>query len=487
MSCETTLSETSPEARDQVSSPPVMLALSLVWSADEPSRAGEVVILPPGAPGPSGILGRGGGTEADPHPRLGLKRDRPGRILPAPALASLKVSRVQLRLRALGGEAIEVENLGRCKLLHNGVERAECRLAVGDTLEVGGQLVFLCVRRPAWLPGPMLDDGFPFGEADAHGLVGESPALWELRRRIAFVGPRPGHVLVRGESGTGKELVARALHAMSSRAGRTLVARNAATLPEGIMDAELFGNLRNYPNPGMAERPGLVGEADGSTFFLDEFGEISPALQAHLLRVLDSGEYQRLGEARSRRSDFRLVAATNRPDGAIKPDLLARLVFRVETPSLNDRREDVPLIAVHVLRRMAKEDPSIAARFFSDGRPRLSPSLIRMLVQHPFATNVRELEALLWQALAESRGDVLEAAPHARGRGAPADERGARSSSVLAPVSAPGALTPAAIQACLDAHNGVIEDAWRPLGLSSRHALARLIRKHGLELRRKPG
>ena len=114
-----------------------------------------------------------------------------------------------------------------------------------------------------------------------------------------------------GETGTGKELAARAVHRFSTRADRPLVARNAATMPAGLIDAELFGNARNYPNPGMAERPGLVGQADGGFLFLDEIGELPSELQAHLLRVLDAGgEYQRLGESRVRRSDFRLLAAT---------------------------------------------------------------------------------------------------------------------------------------------------------------------------------
>src|SRR5690348_15490748 len=129
---------------------------------------------------------------------------------------------------------------------------------------------------------------------------------------------RPGHVLLTGASGTGKELAARAIHALSKRSGQRLVARNAATLPESLIDAELFGNAKNYPNPGMAERAGLVGQADGSTLFLDEIAELPSSSQAHLLRVLDDGEYHRLGDGLARRSDFRLVAATNRDVSSLK-------------------------------------------------------------------------------------------------------------------------------------------------------------------------
>src|SRR5262249_46286359 len=154
--------------------------------------------------------------------------------------------------------------------------------------------------------------GFPFGRADADGFVGESPAAWDLRDRLAFIGPQAGHVLLVGESGVGKELAARALHARSRRSRRPLVSRNAATLPEALIDAELFGHARDYPNAGMPERAGLVGEADGGTLFLDEIGELPEARQAHLLRLLDGGEYQRLGDPRVRRADVRFIAATNR-------------------------------------------------------------------------------------------------------------------------------------------------------------------------------
>jgi len=455
MSSEHTVPETSPGKPVGTTNPPVVLALALLWSADAPGREGEIIILPPGNPGPNGVLGRGEASEADPHHRLSLQRHRPGRVTSMGALNSPKVSRVQARLRSLGDEAMEVENLGRLKLSHNGVEQAGIfRMTEGDTLEFGSQLVFLCVRRPAIISGPPFDDSFPFAQADAHGIVGESPAVWELRRRIAFVGPRPGHVLVRGESGTGKELVAQALHAASNRSKRKLVARNAATIPKGLVDAELFGNLKNYPNPGMTERPGLVGEADGSTLFLDEIGEIDSACQASLLRVLDGGEYQRLGESQSRRADLRFVAATNRPEEAIKHDLLARLVFRIETPSLNERREDIPLLTRHILQRFAKDDAAIAQKFFVNGPPKLPKSLVRTLVRHVYVANVREIENLLWQALLESRGDVIEAPVRARISSVP--EIVSEPQKVENEAELPVGLTAAKIQATLDEKHGVI-------------------------------
>src|SRR5262249_46773968 len=146
---------------------------------------------------------------------------------------------------------------------------------------------------------------------------------------LGMIAPRSGHVIVFGTSGTGKELVAAALHGLSGRSG-AFVARNSVTLPEALVDAELFGNLKGYPNPGMPDRAGLVGAAHGGSLFLDEFGELPLSAQAHLLRVLDAGEYQRLGETGVRRADFRLLAATNRAESAFRQDVLARFDFRLK-------------------------------------------------------------------------------------------------------------------------------------------------------------
>ena len=186
------------------------------------------------------------------------------------------------------------------------------------------------------------------------------------------------------------------------------MARNAATLPPGLVDAELFGNARNYPNPGAPERPGLIGQADGGTLFLDEIGEASHEVQAHLLRVLDAGEYHRLGEATARRADLRLIAATNRADSELKHDLCARLPLRVKVPDLDERREDIPLLCGHLLRHARQANPEIGARFFSRlTTPRLDPALVDHLVRRPYTTHVRELDAILWRAMTASTSDVV--------------------------------------------------------------------------------
>jgi two-component system nitrogen regulation response regulator GlnG/two-component system response regulator HydG len=468
-------------------SPGDVLGLAVAWAPGDLDRLGEVIAFPP--EGGFRLIGRGNERPDDPHPRAFPARYRPGRRGPTPhTLGSAQISRVQLIVRADGVEALDVENVGRCPLLHNGKEGSRARVEPGDTLQLGGALLFLCVRRPRWMPGEAdpRDDDVPFGSADEGGIVGESPAAWRLRRRVEFVASRPDHVLILGPSGTGKELVARDIHARSSRAQKPMVSRSAATFPEGLIDAELFGNVKNFPNPGMPDRPGLVGKAAGTTLFLDEFAELPAAMQAHLLRVLDEGEYQRLGETEVRRSDFRLIAATNRRESALKHDVLARLTFHVHTPGLEERREDVPLLVVHLMRQLAREHPDVAEQFFPGGDSNAAPNLpcdfVRSLVTHGYTSHVRELRKILWSALAD----------HIEGT-KPISEHVARASRDAEPVpctsAPPGAgenLTAEAIQRCLDAHNGVLEDTWRELGLSSRHVLARLVRKHRIEVRKRP-
>ncbi len=381
-----------------------------MWSREEPGRAGEIILLPPGNPGPW-TVGRG---EADSEDRrLAPVRQVPGGLLPGGPLASSRISRRQLRLSRVSGGLL-VENVGSCPLLHRGREFARVEVTPGETLSLKNEMLFLCVQRglvAAEAPGVPVHG---FGGADAFGIVGESPAVWELRRRVVAVARTAFHVLILGESGTGKELVAQAIHASSARGHRPLVSRNAATIPAELAAAELFGNLKSYPNPGMPERPGLVGEAHGSTLFLDELAELPQALQAHLLRVIDDGEFQRLGEATTRKTDLRVLAATNRAASDVKDDVLARFSVRIVVPGLNDRREDVPLLAVHLLRRHAAEDPTLAERFFSGDVPRVSPVLMEALVQHHYTTHVRELEAILVRAALDGRGRYLELGAEAR-------------------------------------------------------------------------
>jgi two-component system nitrogen regulation response regulator GlnG/two-component system response regulator HydG len=465
------------------SAPPTMLALALIWCREAPRRIGELLLPLPGSPGPVRIFGRGPSRAEDSQPRLLLVRDRPTAAEPTDPLESPRLSREQLLLR-VDGHVIEATNIGQARMRIDGREVASGTLRVGSTLQVGSQLLFLCVERPAWMPARWAAAALhPFGEADGDGIVGESPAAWTIRNQIGFVAPLAGHVLIAGGSGTGKELIARAIHNRSQRSRRTLVSRNAATLPDTLIDSELFGNMRGYPNPGMPERPGLVGQADGSTLFLDEIGELPEAAQAHLLRLLDAGEYQRLGDARPRRAQVRVITATNRPQ-TLRTEFHLRFGLRVDVPDLDARREDVPLIARHIANRQARQEPATWRRFLSpqeDAEVQFSPDFVRALVEHRFAGNVRELETFLWASVRDSSGARLEA-PSALvdGDRATAAER---SAVPEAGAQDPRDLDPARIQDSLDEHGGSIETTWRALNLTSRHVLVRLIKKHGLRTR----
>lgn len=460
---------------------PDVTALVIAWYPHDPRRTGELAVIPK-AGSPAQGLGRG--TD-DKELRVRFFRSRPGRLEPTEPLASPGLSRRQLEIQA-AADGVHVRRVGQCPMRVNGVECDAAVVRPGDTIRLRQELVLLGVRRaarPTSLRHLGAEAWGPFGEADRFGIVGESPAVWALRDAIAFAARAEAHVLLTGESGTGKELAARAIHGLSRRSKRALVSRNAATMPAGLIDAELFGNVRNYPNAGMPERPGLIGQAHEGLLFLDEIGELPLELQARLLRILDEGgEYQRLGEATPSRSDFRLLAATNRDPDDLKHDLLARLTVRIELPSLAQRREDIPLLARHLALRAAERSPDVAARFVAQGATngaavRVDAKLVDELLHRDYPGNTRSLEAVVWAAMASSDGDTI-----AWSEAALATDRGATTSP-----PAPRALSrgeePAeqAIRAALAKEDGHVARAAHALGLSSRYALYRLMAKIGIE------
>ncbi|MBS2018742.1 MAG: sigma-54-dependent Fis family transcriptional regulator [Deltaproteobacteria bacterium] len=440
---------------------PESLALLIVWSAQEPARVGQAALPAPGRT----IVGRGDDASRE-HLLFGPLR--PGPALAASPLRSGAISRKQLVVESRG-DTLKVKRTGKLEMSVNGRVVEEATVRAGDLVALEDEIVFLCTTRsPAAMRGGQ-SPPFGFGEPDPLGIVGEGPVTWRVRDAIAFAARREGHVLVVGPSGAGKELAARGIHALSRRAG-PFVARNAATVPSGLVDAELFGNARNFPNPGMRERAGLFGEADGGTLFLDEIGELPESLQAHLLRVLDDGEYHRLGEDRARRTTARVVAATNRPAASLKHDLLARFANTVEMPGLDARIDDIPVIARAKLAALAQRDAELRARFFEDGEARLESALVCALVTHRFTAHARELENLLMLAMSTSRGAVLELTPEVRAR--------------LQPVARSEELTREAIEAALARTSGNASRAWQLLGLSSRDALKRAMKKHGIRARK---
>ena len=226
---------------------------------------------------------------------------------------------------------------------------------------------------------------------------------------IEAVAPTETNVVVTGETGTGKELVARAVHALSRRSGKPLIKVNCAAIPRDLFESEFFGHTRGAFTGAVADRAGRFQLADGSTLFLDEVGEIPHEMQSKLLRVLQEGEYERLGEARTNKIDVRVIAATNRnlkneiEAGRFRQDLFYRLnVFPIEVPPLRHRREDIPLLAARYLDRLCRKL----------NRPvwKLTPEEVRKLQAFDWPGNVRELENVLERALITRHDKGLELA-----------------------------------------------------------------------------
>jgi DNA-binding NtrC family response regulator len=229
-------------------------------------------------------------------------------------------------------------------------------------------------------------------------LIGESAALEQVRRLIARVAASESSVLIRGETGTGKELVARAIHEASPRAGGPLVAVNCGSLPEHLVESELFGHRRGAFTGADEHRAGLFEVADGGTLFLDEIGELPKALQPRLLRALESGEIRRVGENHSLTVDVRVVCATHRSledmvaAGEFREDLLFRInTFEILIPPLRDRLEDLPALIRHFVRHARPQTPS--------GAEVTSPDVLALLAAHRWPGNVRELANVIEHAL----------------------------------------------------------------------------------------
>ncbi len=229
-------------------------------------------------------------------------------------------------------------------------------------------------------------------------LVGSSETMCELARLIRLVAPRSATVLIEGETGTGKEVVAKAVHRLSLRSTKPFVVLNCAAIPETLLEAELFGHTRGAFTGAVQSRTGRIEAAHGGTLFLDEIGEMPLALQAKMLRFLECGELQRVGDNETVRVDVRVIAATHQPlekrseEGNFRLDLYHRLaVFPIEVPALRDRMEDLGLLAEHFLERMGREMP----------RKQLSEEAVAKLLKHHWPGNVRELMHVL------ERGAIL--------------------------------------------------------------------------------
>ena len=303
------------------------------------------------------------------------------------------------------------------------------------------------------------------------GLLGRSPAMERLRRDVAQLGPSEMRVHVFGETGTGKEMVARALHDLSPRARRKLVPVNVAGFTDELLAAELFGHGRGAFTGAVAAREGYVAEAEGGTLFIDEVAEMSPLAQVRLLRFLQEGEYQRLGETCPRRADVRVISATNVDlarrvrEGRFRMDLWYRLTDEtIVAPPLRERGADVLLLARHFLRREAAQHGWVP--------PTLSRAAEAALLGHAWPGNVRQLQS-----------EMRRLAVRVAGREVTVEDLSAALQQV--PARRAGTLR-AALEQCekelvqdaLDRHEGILARAAAELGIT-RQALWAKVRRRG--------
>jgi two-component system response regulator PilR (NtrC family) len=237
-------------------------------------------------------------------------------------------------------------------------------------------------------------------------IVGTSEAMQKVFELVRKVADATSNVLIFGESGTGKELVARAIHYNSSRRAMPFVAVNCSAVPETLLESELFGHMKGAFTGAVSNKAGLFEVANGGTIFLDEIGEMTPAMQVKLLRVIQEREFRRVGGTRDVKVDVRIIAATNRDlekavaEGEFREDLYYRLdVIPIHLPPLRMRAGDIPLLAQHFLQRFAEVSGKPV--------PTFTPEAIRVLVAHDWRGNVRELENLIERVMAIGTDPVI--------------------------------------------------------------------------------
>ncbi len=326
------------------------------------------------------------------------------------------------------------------------------------------------------------------------GIVGASDPMRSLFRMLERIKNSDATVLVLGENGTGKELVARAIHKQSRRASKAFVATNCSAFNDNLLESELFGHKRGSFTGAVADKPGLFSVADGGTFFMDEVGDMSPALQVKLLRVLQEGVFMPVGGTETKKVDVRIIAATNRElaqmvrEGTFREDLYYRLhVVSLKVPPLRERRDDIPVLIEHFLARLGRRD----------GKQKvITQRALAQLMAHEWPGNVRELEnemERVWVLSGDDKvidEDLLSASVR-QARPAITIAAPAAAAAAPAPTAAPdpaGRTLPEAVEAlersmierALEQHRGNKTRTAETLGISRRN-LIRKVQGYGLE------
>ncbi len=237
-------------------------------------------------------------------------------------------------------------------------------------------------------------------------IVAESPAMKAVLKLVERIGPADANVLITGENGTGKEVITRALHAVSTRKSKPLISLNAGALAEGVFESELFGHVRGAFTDARTDRVGRFELADGGTLFLDEIANVPPSLQPKLLRVLETGEFERVGSSKTLKANVRILSATNADlkaemaQGRFRQDLLFRLnTVELHLPALRDRHEDIPVLAEHFLRQHRERYHRSTMGF--------TPEAFDALRAHSWPGNVRELDHVIERAVLMSPGNLV--------------------------------------------------------------------------------